>query len=570
MTILTLTTAIATSLSINLAQPPRQAEEMKVSGSVPTITNVQSGFASQTAPQSRAAGVTPDMSVNGTTVVGTQPEGQLVSNQYRTGEIYYMFFGAPTYTIIDGDVGQYVVDEANNKLWIYRISARGSYSWVEGEINGNEVVVKTPQCIGVGSTDSGSTINIYLINSKLEKIEEGETPEQDVYTFVEDAAHSEIKYSWDGTNLELKEGMPAYASWGPDFDANNPAAWNWLGYAEMKQKFEPCPYEAQTPPEAIEWTDYVNFSATVNDPSQRTGSIIKIGYDGDDMWIRDLHPLLPDYYVKGTKQADGTYLFKTQFIGLNTEVNYFVFFRPGFFEQDEYGLKLGVDDEITLVYNPETKEFNVKNDNDMWYIQAGKGELSYLQANVTPRLFPYTAPTAPVKPAAPTALYYTEANPEYAQSASLSFNLPQMDVDGNWIDSKNLTYSLYIDGELYTFSQLDYMYLEEDETTAIPYSFCDWYDFIASGLSRIVTIYADIKSKIGVSLNCTIDGQTLSSDIAELEVAGIESAVADKGEPQSTEWFNLFGVRVSEPADGIFIRVSRYADGSSVVEKIAR
>lgn len=573
MNLLTLTTALATSMSINMAQMPQQSVEMKVPESRPAITNLQKGLRAHTNAVSRGAGVTPGMSINGTRAVGEQPEGRLVDQQYRSGEIYYMFFGAPTYTKIDGDVGKYVVDETNNKIWIYRMSARGTYSWVEGDIKGDEVIVRTPQCVGAASTETGDNLNIYLINMSLEKMGEGETdsPDDEVYTFVENTSDSEIKYSWDGNVLELKEGIPSYAFWEADLDKEGAEQWMWMGYSEMQQKFEPCPYTAQTPPETIEWTDYVNFSETYDVPGQHIGTIIKIGYDGDDLWIRDLHPLLPDYYVKGTKQPDGTYLFKTQFLGLNTTVGYFIFFRPGYYEEDQNGWKsLGVSDEIRLNYNAGTKEFTVPENNDLWYIQAGKGELSYLQVNITPRLYPYVTPLSPAEPSAPVDLAYTEGYPEYNQPAQLSMILPQTDVDGNWINTENLSYSLYIDGELYIFDREIYPYLEKESMSAIPYSFFDCYDFYSTGLSHSVSIYVPVEKKIGVCINNTVNGQTVSSVIAETEVAGLATSVSDKGEPLVTEWYNLSGMRVSCPENGIFIRVSRYADGSVTTGKEAR
>ncbi|MGN0223521.1 MAG: hypothetical protein ACI4AM_05805, partial [Muribaculaceae bacterium] len=38
----------------------------------------------------------------------------------------------------------------------------------------------------------------------------------------------------------------------------------------------------------------------------------------------------------------------------------------------------------------------------------------------------------------------------------------------------------------------------------------------------------------------------------------------------SIEYYNVAGVRVANPSNGVFVKVTRYADGTSVAEKVIR
>jgi hypothetical protein len=63
------------------------------------------------------------------------------------------------------------------------------------------------------------------------------------------------------------------------------------------------------------------------------------------------------------------------------------------------------------------------------------------------------------------------------------------------------------------------------------------------------------------------DDETTYSDYCVYGVNGVEEAIVDK-EPVSETYYNLAGVLVEHPSSGIYIKQTRYSDGSVSTEKV--
>lgn len=510
--------------------------------------------------------VTPSMSINDSNPWLFPPDGSEVREFYRTGECYYLLFGQVRYAVVDGQMASLVINDS--EVWIYCPFAKGSIGcWIKGDLDkdGN-VTVQTPQCI-VFSTDqnTGNDIPMYLINIKEEIYEEGG---ESFATFVENTESSVIKYKWDGTSLTLTEGQLGLCFWYPDVDEKNEERWVWYGVADLKQGFGPCPYSPQTPPDGIKYEDFVLISdVPASVTGERTGQIIQVGFEGDDCWIKNLHPVLTDFYVKGTKTADG-YVFKNQYLGRVDITGHHAFFKPGFYELDEYGMKAyGPLDEIYMTFDTQTNRYSSP-DNQIWLVNAGNGEITYYQVNEHPVFYKYEESDKMPDPQNPVIEDFYPADMDNKIAGWLSVNLPQFSKAGEWIDTEYLTYNIFADDEMFIFSEendyLDFM----QPTDEIPYNLSN-YDIASSGQLRMINIYRNDFSRIGIRLNCVKNGGRVSSDIVYVDnpSAGIMDASDRSKEVVETIYTNLSGQRTAGTEKGIYLKTVVYADGSRRTEK---
>lgn len=128
----------------------------------------------------------------------------------------------------------------------------------------------------------------------------------------------------------------------------------------------------------------------------------------------------------------------------------------------------------------------------------------------------------PAVPANPTADDWYDVGDESGYSR-FYFTLPTEDADGNALDPEYLSYSIYVDGELFTFSGTDYTFdlNSGEEITEVPYSlysnavdFNDYFVYLyrtnADGYEPLFT------SRIGIQVHYTVDGVKNSSEIVYL------------------------------------------------------
>ncbi len=425
------------------------------------------------------------------------------------------------------------------------------------------VKVKTPQCVAaLTDNNTGNQIPLYLINIQQEIITE---PDGSQYAImVENPEESVITYKWDGEALTLIDGWLGACFWNSDLNVNNEGRWIWYGLADMQQKFQPCPYTALVPPGDLEYEDYV---IAYTDPNTGTplGATLKVGFIDDECWLKNLHPILTDFYVRGEKSNDG-YIFHNQYLGLVDEVGYHAFFRPGFYvEKDGFRL-IGDLPEMTMEFDTDTKTLRAP-ENTSWMIGAGNGKLSYFQRNDDPYLYPYIVPTNPTL-CTPEQLEYIEPYPEYDIPGTFCFHLPQFDEDNKWIDTKYLNFNIYIDGEIFTFDPEVYQGLDEP-ITDVPYLVpAWWYDFLQYNDSFMVYIYADNYSSLGVRLNYDNGDKHANSEIAYISTTGITPIESDDKVIDHIAYYDLNGLKINDPSNGICIKVTFFTDGSRKVSKI--
>lgn len=511
------------------------------------------------------AGVTPEMSVNGITPYDLPPEGAEIHNYYRSGESYYLnMFGQLTFAEVDGEMSSVVITD--KEVWIYNPFAKGpSRTWLKGDLDAQgTVAVKTPVCVSISHDQSGKEVPMYIINIKQKIVEENG---EKYAIYVEDTENSTIRYKWNATTetLELEEGQLGMCFWKPDTDKDASEEWVWYGIADLKQKFQPCPYTPQTPPADLSWEDYTIVSYDYN-TSAKQGDIVQVGFDSDNnVWIKNLHKILTDFYVKGEKTDKG-YVFKTQYLGAVDQVATHAFLLPGFYTMEDGIKAVGSLDEMTMMFDQEKKTLRSESDTLSWFINCGKGEIRFLQCNENPTLMPYMEKES-IMLTDPVIEQFDAADVENKIAGCLTFNINAFDQDGDFVDTRKLFYNIMLDGEPMVFDPnvyLDFM----NPVIDMPFNTSN-YDISNFGITRMVYLYRNDFNKIGVRLSYIDGNRRIDSNVVEVvNHSGVQSVGTVDKEVSSEFYTDLAGRRVTNPDKGVYVKTIIYTDGSRKSDKI--
>lgn len=149
---------------------------------------------------------------------------------------------------------------------------------------------------------------------------------------------------------------------------------------------------------------------------------------------------------------------------------------------------------------------------------------------------------------------------------ALFFKQPTIDINGNSIRPQNLSWRLYFDDKLYTFSPDTYNSLTKP-LTEIPYAYNDDWDFIMHGNEQSVYIYETEYNTIGVESVYTLNGEKMVSERAYYKATGISENVINK-QVKETHYTNIDGRRINKPHKGLYIKTDIYTDGTQQHRKV--
>ena len=277
---------------------------------------------------------------------------------------------------------------------------------------------------------------------------------------------------------------------------------------------------------------------------------VMVGFDGNDVYIQGLSEWLPEAWVKGTLSGNGKTVTipSGQYLGKYEMelfgVSDYLFISAVNLETQEY-------EDIVFTYDTDAKTFStaqdvlVLNDVDDTYER-------YNDITLTPVV------EMAATPATPSVVLITTGG-EYG--ASVQFEIPTVDVNGNEMLTSKLSYVIYVekDGQAQklTLEAGAYEELAED-MTEIPYTFTDEWDIYAGGYMIYLNQGADEISswtKIGVQSIYTGGGERHESEIGwyEIEDEVYEDGIVGVKSQSSNVIYDMQGRRVSKPTHGLYI-----------------
>ena len=460
-------------------------------------------------------------------IIDVQPEGTLV-NYVRSGDAYVpTMFGSVYHTEVSGAVGA-VVFAADNKVYFKDIvSQTKSGTWIVGTLNGNTITIELPQTVW----DSGEDYCVEVAKMSFDEEDE---------TYVR-AANQTVVLNYHAETGAITTPKGRLTSGNDIIGLSYDDDMTWAGSGDWNITFEKITDELVEAPEGLTTEPY---SLTAD---SYTGSLVNVGFSGNDVYVQGIDVNLPNTWVKGTLSGNKVTFKSGQYVGAdevagchqylmaaNAETKYDSFLEEYY---TEYSLS---DDDITFDYDPATKTFSNSN---AFVLNAGMSDINYLSAFDKATMAPFTEVAA--TPAAPEVELYETGYDYYTGGygwGSIYFDLKTADVDGNYIMPEKTSYKLWVrvNGEEKPLSLSWYDYINQKEETMdeIPHNYQDDWDIGNTDGQKYIYYYVVGPEAYGIQAIYRGAGEERVSEISWAEVeeigADIQPDAATPAYPDAT------------------------------------
>lgn len=356
--------------------------------------------------------------------------------------------------------------------------------------------------------------------------------------------------------------------------------WYWTAFGDCGISMNKVTEEPLKAPEGLVAEKW----ALIDDSN--SGYFVSVGFDNNDVWVKGLSSDNPDAWVKGTMdETGGKVVFEAgQFLGLSNS-NIWTYLYGGTIETvwdeelEEDVLVANI--EGAFVMNYDSRGQRLVSENTAFYATSRAasaeehtkiGISEYKEDFVI--CLQHRDPTA--LPSAPYDLNFDDSYFEEYGDSDFYFTISPLDVNGDLLDTANLYYRFYVDGEVFTFYGDEYEGMDEDGQELVNVNFNSW-DLYTSGNSHCIYVYATGFESAGIQsvyFQPSEDGGEpieLCSEIVEFEFDDPNAVKTLGGKATSSTYFDLQGRKVSGNSDkGIYIRVDKMADGSEKAVKVAK
>lgn len=490
--------------------------------------------------------------------ISETPAGTLTIVE-KSGSAFAQIWGMVFKTTIDGSVSKIVRD--GDKIYMYGVFSQYLVNgWMEGTVKDDVATFQLPQFVS-HEEFYGVYYDDYAL--KLEYVQE---EDGGWYYPAEDQTYK-LKINADGSYTSLEEDYCLGMCY---WDEEN-ECWEWEGCGDILETMVPFTKEVPALPATAKFDDWYMVN------TDGTASVMSISIDGSKVYFKNPYQVAADdelynSYIEGTL-ADGSITVKSgQFLGLDWTTASTLYYTGESAtevydeENDEYVTEYEYLDELTMKYDADKKIITCDGAMSIGYdpkCEAGSF-VTYLRPT-----FKYQAPDTKIESVDNPVILTFNAPEGY--DAEFWFTLSQINAQDQIIDASKLYYSIYLDGELFTFYSDEYPGLPGDaaEATEIPYGYNNVYEFYGYGARHCVVIYPEGMETLGVQLIYKDGEKELKSDIVTCDAAGIRSTVAN-GQLQSETYYDLQGRRVTNPAAGLYIRRAVYADGTIETTKLCK
>lgn len=446
-------------------------------------------------------------------IITEQPAGELKIYSRNCTSYYATMFGVLSTKVSNGIVS--VVFAEDNKVYFKDlVSQAGLGTWTEGTINGSTITIQLPQQAGFSDYGYG----FYVAKMTLDS-EQG--------TYVPSANQTLTLYYNASTG---KISTTGYLNMGNEaiglvYDDDN----SWTGYADYNISISPisdplveAPAGLTTETYALQADDYV-------------GSLVQVGFNGNDVYVQGIDQNLPDTWIKGTIQGDKVIFKNAQYVGADEKAGYhqYLVSAVGTLEYDDwyedyittYSL---ANTDIEFTYDANTKTLT---NSTTFLLNSGKTAINYLQAFENAQIVPFTEVAAtPAKPIINELNEYGwESFTEGYGWGALDFDINSQDVNGNYIRSDKLSYVLWmkVNGEAkqLTTSYLDYPYQLAETMTEFPFGYSDSWDVYCVGTNTSFYYHVIGPEAFGIQTIYRGAGEERKSEIAWVDVVDLGSEV---------------------------------------------
>lgn len=303
--------------------------------------------------------------------------------------------------------------------------------------------------------------------------------------------------------------------------------------------------------------------------------IAGVAIDGNDIYIKGITEYCEDSILKGTIENGIATFPGIQATGYSESINVIVYSVSAQATITESGVTLGDDIPLTMVLDLENK--TLKSKDTMMLCIVNPEIRAYLNMWLEPKCIANTPEHLNADPIAPKyqlGMDMTSTNNGYF----MNYYIPNINVNGCVLDKSKMYYNIYINGEILTLSKDKYFNIPEDMTD-IPGDYTDNGLFISQVLAYGKDVYGlwlmfenyELYTMGVQSFYEGSDGTIYSSPL-NMENPGFyepEGTPSIQNGISLTEtYYNLEGMKITNPSSGIFIRISTLSDGTQKVEKV--
>ena len=402
-------------------------------------------------------------------IISEQPEG--TKKVYsRSGSAYYSSLFGVGQTNYDDGVGV-VVFGADNKVYIKDIVSQAKIgAWVEGTISGSTITIQLPQT--VYTFDQGYSFEVSKVSYDAEQQWYVKSADQTV----------KLNYNAETGAITTPRGKLTTGEdiIGLTYDDDN----SWSGYGDWNVALSAVTDELVEAPADLTTVTYA-LTADGYD-----GSLVQVGFSGDDVYVQGIDKNLPNTWVKGTVNGNKVTFKSGQYVGADEVAGYHQYLMSATAEQkyddyyEEYYTEYTLSDaDITFDYDAATKTLS---NSSLFLLNAGKTSVNYLSIFNKAKMTQFVEVAA--TPAAPKEVELYEGGWSYYTSGygwgALDFSMSPADTEGNYILPEKLSYQIYIkvNGEVkpLTCSWYDYTRQTVPTMTEFPYGYSDSWDISTS------------------------------------------------------------------------------------------
>lgn len=235
----------------------------------------------------------------------------------ETGSTYYPS-GQQIYIGTQSGIAT-IIEDGNNVYFKEPITRYTNGSWVKGVKDGNTITVAAHQPLAY-STDYGTTISLRwaFVNAATGAITADDTHAEG-FTFIIDGDVLTLQGTSPYSQTENSYFMGAM------WDDDNSC----VGYGDAETvltydpTYTPASTELVTTPAGLETTDwYMNGISTDGDTETMIkNQPLKVGFDGNDIYVQGISADFPEAWVKGTVDGTAITFEKFQFVGQYQGIN---------------------------------------------------------------------------------------------------------------------------------------------------------------------------------------------------------------------------------------------------------
>ena len=503
----------------------------------------------------------PDESVE---IIDLVEGGEQSTFEFRASEFNQTYFG-----INDKEsVYPVTVISKENEIYLKDIIPSLSFdTFIEGEWNDEGFTITFPQPIAMGEEGYGQIIVAYLDICEYAEVLDDIGQNFPTYSCAgEDVCREALfKLNNDGYyKLEINgeeetdtDKLPRYIIGVTESHNDNKSEWSGIGIGRLNlAEFNSTPSYIPKDVETSLW-------------SYRTKDnlygFVNVGFLNDEIYIQDICPYFPESCLKGKFIEGDKIEFKfPQYMGILDRrfVN--------FYGEEKQGYDYNDLNSIIMDYDPESQTILMSDDSQITVsFQTPSNQISF-ETRINQYLgLAFKNQTGVLlngKPINPIIEYYDVYN-AYLVGGFFNIEMPPFDDNQYLLAEENLFYTIYINGEAYTFLPEYYPGLLESMVD-IPYTFGDMFNIYYFGSFHQIYIRDIVIEQFGIQLHFKdLADEIHSSDIVEVYT---EFSIAPKIENDIVrrEYYDLNGMPVKVPGKGIYIMKTYHENNNVETTKI--